>query len=101
MHLENVTYEVRDHIAHVTMNRPETLNTLTAAMIRDIDEAMKTADRDREVRAIVFTGAGRAFSSGHDISGRPREIPPDSDRPGSVEFRFDFEEEYYLEANLT
>ena len=101
MDWENVTYDVRDHVAHITMNRPETLNTLTAAMIRDIDAAMKTADKDPDVRVIVFTGAGRAFSSGHDLSGRPREIPPGSARPGSVEFRFDFEEEYYLEANLT
>ena len=100
MDWENVTYDVRDHVAHITMNRPETLNTLTAAMIRDIDEAMKTADRDPDVRVIIFTGAGRAFSAGHDLSGRPREIPPESARPGSVEFRFDFEEEYYLEANL-
>jgi enoyl-CoA hydratase/carnithine racemase len=101
MQWENVTYEVDNHIATITMSRPETLNTLTAAMIRDIDEAMKTADRDPGVRVIIFTGAGRAFSSGHDLSGRPREIPPGSPRPGSVEFRFDFEEEYYLEANLT
>ena len=100
MEWENVTYDVRDHVAHITMNRSETLNTLTAAMIRDIDEAMKTADRDPDVRVIIFTGAGRAFSAGHDLSGRPREIPPGSARPGSVECRFDFEEEYYLEANL-
>ena len=100
MDWENVTYEVRDHVAHLTMNRPENLNTLTAAMIRDIDEAMQTADRDPDVRAIIFTGAGRAFSAGHDLSGRPREIPPGSPPPGSVEFRFNFEEEYYLEANL-
>lgn len=101
MEWENITYEVRDHVAQITMNRPETLNTLTAAMIKDVDEAMRTADRDPEVRVIVFTGAGRAFSAGHDLSGRPREIPPGAARPGSVEFRFDFEEEYYLEANLT
>ncbi len=100
MEWENVTYAVQDHVAHVTMNRPETLNTLTAGMIRDIDEAMKAADRDPEVRVIVFTGAGRAFSAGHDLSGRPREEPPIAAPPGSVEYRFDFEEEYYLEANL-
>lgn len=101
MNLENVVYDVRDHVAHITMNRPESHNTLTADMIREIDTAMKVADRDPEVRVVVFTGAGRSFSSGHDLSGRPREIPPGSPPPGSVEFRFDFEEEYYLEANLT
>jgi len=100
MDWENVAYEVGEHVAHITMNRPETLNTLTAAMIHEIDEAMKVADKDPDVRVIIFTGAGRAFSSGHDLSGRPRELPPGSARPGSVEQRFDFEEEYYLEANL-
>ena len=93
MEWETVTYAVREHVAHLTMNRPETHNTLTAAMIRDIDAAMRTADRDPEVRVIVFTGAGRSFSAGHDLSGRPREIPPGAPPPGSVEFRFDFEEE--------
>lgn len=101
MELENVAYEVRDHVAHVTMDQPQSHNTLTAAMIRDIDTAMKAADRNPDVRVIIFTGAGRSFSAGHDLSGRPREIPPGAPPPGSVEFRFDFEEEYYLEANLT
>lgn len=101
MEWENVGYTVADHVAHITMNRPETLNTLTAAMIRDIDGAMKTADHDPDVHVVIFSGAGRAFSAGHDLSGRPREIPEGSPPPGSVEFRFDFEEEYYLEANLT
>jgi 2-(1,2-epoxy-1,2-dihydrophenyl)acetyl-CoA isomerase len=84
MEWENVAYSVADHVAHITMNRPETLNTLTAAMIRDIDGAMKTADRDPEVRVVIFTGAGRAFSAGHDLSGRPREIPEGTPPPGSV-----------------
>ena len=101
MEWEDVGYMVADHVAHITMERPETLNTLTAAMIRDIDGAMKTADHDADVRVVIFSGAGRAFSAGHDLSGRPRESPEGSPPPGSVEFRFEFEEEYYLEANLT
>jgi len=99
---ENVIYEVRDHVAHVTMAQPESLNMLTAAMITDIDTAMKRADKDPDVRVIVFTGQGRSFSTGHDLSGRPRAEPPPGSPPrGSVEYRFDFEEEYYYEANLT
>lgn len=101
MDLEHVVYEVKDHVAHITMNHPETLNTLTAEMIKDIDTAMREADRDRDVRVVIFTGAGRAFSAGHDLSGRPRDWPEDAPPRNSVEGRLDFEEEYYLEANLT
>ena len=98
---DTVLYDVSDHVAHITMNSPDTLNTLTAQMIGEIDDAMKLADRDRDVHVIIFTGAGRAFSAGHDLSGRPREEPPEGGpRPGSVEHRFDFEQEYYLPANL-
>ena len=98
---DTVLYDVSDHVAHITMNSPDTLNTLTAQMIGEIDDAMKLADRDRDVHVIVFTGAGRSFSAGHDLSGRPREEPPEGGpRPGSVEHRFDFEQEYYLQANL-
>ncbi len=101
MDLEHVVYEVKDHVAHITMNHPETLNTLTVEMIRDIDTAMREADRDRDVRVVIFSGAGRAFSAGHDLSGRPRDWPDDAPPLNSVEGRMDFEEEYYLEANLT
>lgn len=99
----NVLYEVKDAVARVVMNTPENHNILTADMIKDVDEAMKTADADPEVRAIIFLGAGRSFSSGHDMSGRGRGgQPPQINAPrGSVEYRFDFEEEYYYEANLT
>jgi enoyl-CoA hydratase len=98
---ENVIYEVRDHVAHITMNRPDSINTLTTEMIREIDEAMKEAERDREVRVVIFTGAGRGFSAGHDLSGRPRDWPENAPPLNSVEGRMDYEEEFYLEANLT
>ncbi len=102
MELRNVSYEVRDNVAHVTMNTPENHNTLTADMIKEVDQAMKAADADPDVRVIIFMGAGRSFSAGHDLSGRPRASAPQINAaPGSMEYRFDFEEEYYLEANLT
>jgi enoyl-CoA hydratase len=98
---ETVLYDVKDNVAHITLNSPDTLNTLTTQMIVDIDDAMKEAERDPEARVIIFSGAGRGFSAGHDLSGRPQaEPPPNAPRRGSVEGRFDYEEEYYLEANL-
>lgn len=101
MEWENLLYEVRDQVAHITMNRPESINLLSMDMIQDIDEAMKEAERDPEVRVIIFSGVGRGFSAGHDLSGRPRKPMETPARPGTVEYRFDFEEKYYLEANLT
>jgi len=101
---EHVLYEVADNgVATVTINHPESHNTLSLDVIADIDSAMKHADLNQAVKVIILTGAGRSFSAGHDVSGRTREPKPfwlDS-RPGSVEERYDREEKYYYEANLT
>jgi enoyl-CoA hydratase/carnithine racemase len=69
MAYETILYEVADQIATVTLNRPTKLNAYTATMGREIVEAMRRADDDREVRVIILTGAGRAFCAGADISG--------------------------------
>lgn len=97
---DNVLYSVSDHVAHVTMNTPENHNVLTTQMIKEIDEAVHVAEADRDVHVIILMGGGRSFSTGHDISGRPREEPPGGPRPGSIEHRLDFEDEYYMDANL-
>ena len=52
----------------VTLNRPEKMNALDPAMIVLLDELLMEADADDETRAIVITGAGRAFSAGGDVS---------------------------------
>lgn len=102
MEYNNILYEVSDKVATITLNTPGNLNLLGPAMIREIDHAMKAAEKDNDVRVIIFTGTGRSFSAGHDLSGKTREAPPPgSPRPGSVEARYDFETEYYYEANLT
>ncbi len=104
MAFEQILYDVTDKVATITLNRPETLNLLTAGMIREVDEAMKMAEKDPEVRVVILTGAGRSFSAGHDLSGRSanrQQEEPGATRPGSVEYRLDYEEEYYYEANLT
>lgn len=97
---ETVNYDVIGNVARVAMNRPESHNTMTYQLIRELDEALKQADADRHVRAIILLGEGRSFSAGHDLSGRPRPQDPLGPRPGSIEYRFDYEEEYYLQANL-
>src|SRR5689334_25333063 len=53
----------------VTLNRPDKLNAYTGQMGAEITDAFERADRDDEVRAIIVTGAGRAFCAGADVSG--------------------------------
>ncbi len=61
-------------IALITFNQPERLNGLTQAIKRDLIEQLTQAQMDDRVRVVVFTGSGRAFSAGDDITGRP--LPP-------------------------
>jgi len=65
---EQVLYEVDgDGVALVTLNRPEKLNAMTARMGAELADAMAEADADDTVRAVVMTGAGRAFCAGADL----------------------------------
>jgi len=65
---EQVLYEVDgDGVALVTLNRPEKLNAMTARMGAEMADAMAEADADDAVRAVVLTGAGRAFCAGADL----------------------------------
>ena len=68
MAFEQITYEKRGKVGLVTLNRPEKLNAWTYTMMGEIRQAMNEANADDGVGAIVFTGAGRAFCAGADIS---------------------------------
>ena len=60
-------YEVRDGVAWITLNRPERLNALTFEVYRELTDLFAALETEREVRAVVVTGAGRAFCSGGDV----------------------------------
>jgi enoyl-CoA hydratase/carnithine racemase len=64
---EEVSYDVVDHVATLTLNAPERMNTISGVMLTEISELLLRADRDPEVRCIVLTGAGRAFCAGLDL----------------------------------
>ena len=64
-----VLYEVSEHIATITLNRPDRMNTISGPMLNQLTELLLKADRDREVRCIVLTGTGRAFCAGLDLRG--------------------------------
>src|SRR5688500_12726264 len=71
MDYQTIVYEVRDQIAWVTMNRPESMNAISRQMARELVEACRQAEADSAVRVAVFTGAGeRAFSAGMDLKER-------------------------------
>lgn len=65
---EQITYEVRNQVATITLNRPDKLNAWTAQMEEEVNSAIRQASSDDQVRAIVLTGAGRAFCAGADMS---------------------------------
>jgi 2-(1,2-epoxy-1,2-dihydrophenyl)acetyl-CoA isomerase len=71
-------FEVSMHdpgIAMVTLDRPDRLNGMTRHVKRDLIETLLQAQMDDSVRVIVFTGSGRAFSAGDDITGRAVDFP--------------------------
>jgi enoyl-CoA hydratase/carnithine racemase len=65
---ETLAYAVEDGLATVTLNRPEQLNTFTARMRDELIAAFDLTDADDAVRAVILTGAGRAFCAGADLS---------------------------------
>ena len=72
----DIRSEVIDDIATITLDRPDALNALTIPMKQDLLAALKAAGRDRAVRAIVLTGAGRAFCAGQDLKERLEPAAP-------------------------
>lgn len=72
-------YHVEKNIATITLNRPEVYNAFNDALSYELQDALKKAEKDAQVRAVVLTGAGKAFCSGQDLKasmddGRPRNL---------------------------
>jgi enoyl-CoA hydratase/carnithine racemase len=75
-----VTLERRGPIGIVTLNRPERLNAMSRALVRDTEAAFRQANGDPEIAVIVFTGTGRAFCAGDDL----KEFGEQSASPASI-----------------
>ncbi|MFQ5771105.1 MAG: enoyl-CoA hydratase/isomerase family protein, partial [bacterium] len=67
MDYQDILFKVENHIAHLTLNRPESRNALNQTMINEIKHALGDAATNDEVRVVVIAGAGQAFSSGGDV----------------------------------
>lgn len=70
--MNTLRYEVEDGVAMVTLNRPEVLNAVNGTMAHELHQALAQIAADRAVRAVLLTGAGRAFCAGADLT-RPGE----------------------------
>ncbi|MEV0345961.1 enoyl-CoA hydratase-related protein [Nonomuraea sp. NPDC050680] len=69
MSFSQIDYGVTSRVATITLKRPERLNAFTFAMRGELIKAFDLADADDDVRAVVVTGAGRAFCAGADLGG--------------------------------
>ena len=68
MNYETLKYEVDQGVLTLTLNRPDQLNAFTVEMAQELVQAFNRASEDDDVRAIIVTGAGRAFCAGMDLS---------------------------------
>ena len=99
MPFQTLRYEERDAIGYLTLNRPDRLNALSPTLMAELREALDAIDANPDLRALILTGAGRAFSAGFDIqtealapageplSGEPPSGAPPSGAPPSADTR--------------
>ena len=74
MRYKNILVEKKNQIAVITLNRPEKLNAINVAVKNELYQALNELEMDDDVRVVIMTGAGRAFSTGHDMSSPPSEL---------------------------
>ena len=85
MDFECLIYERKDSTCYLTLNRPDKLNALNPRLMDELREALEIIEVDPDIRVVILTGAGRAFSAGFDIQGNPddpelHEVQPDDRR---------------------
>ncbi|MFK8015264.1 MAG: 2-(1,2-epoxy-1,2-dihydrophenyl)acetyl-CoA isomerase PaaG [Gammaproteobacteria bacterium] len=78
MTFDSIEFFVRDGYAQLTLNRPQAMNSFTAAMHAEVRDALTTVACDKAIRALLLTGAGRGFCAGQDLNDRKRQ---DNDGP--------------------
>lgn len=94
MPFQTLRYEEQDAIGYLTLNRPDRLNALSPTLMAELREALDAIDANPDLRALILTGAGRAFSAGFDIqtealalAGEPLSSAPPSGEPPSADAR--------------
>lgn len=97
MEFETLTYARSERVATITLNRPERLNAISAAMPDEIRRAVETAGRDDLVHVIVVQGAGRAFCAGYDLKAyaeQPRGVAGSQEMPWDPLIDFQWMDHY-------
>ncbi len=84
MSYNNLTFDVADRIATITVNRPDKLNALNDATMAELGDAIDEANRRDDVGLVLLTGAGRAFVAGADISELASQSPIEAQRRARV-----------------
>jgi 2-(1,2-epoxy-1,2-dihydrophenyl)acetyl-CoA isomerase len=62
-------FEVKDHVAHLTLNRPEAANSLNPTVSAELMDAVIRCEEEEEIRVLVISGTGRVFCAGADLKG--------------------------------
>jgi len=78
MEFTTLLFDVRENVAHLTLNRPEAANSINEEMGKDLMHAVLRCDEDPEIRAVLISGAGRMFSGGGDLkdfSAKGNQLP--------------------------
>jgi len=75
---ENILAETRGKVGLITLNRPQALNALCAALVREVNEALEGYEADPAIQAIVITGSQKAFAAGADIKEMQTRTYPDT-----------------------
>lgn len=73
MNFNAIKLSITQHVATLTLNRPEKMNAFDDEILLEMQQAMDSLEKDLSVRALIITGEGKAFSAGFDLS--PREVP--------------------------
>ena len=81
MAFQCLIYEKKDNICYLTLNRPAKLNALNSDLLAELREALEVIDVDSDIRVVILTGAGRAFSAGFDLERGPDDPDPHDMQP--------------------
>ncbi len=100
MNLNYIEYTVADHVAQVTMNRPEQRNAQSRKLLEELDLVFADAQADRDVHVIALLGAGDHFSAGHDL-GSEDETQDRLERPLQAGLRGRYDHSAEVFANKT
>lgn len=88
---ETVLCEVKDHIATITLNRPDRLNALNVQLCYELERIVEAVSKDQSIRCVILTGAGRGFCAGADIRAdkilENQQRYPHPDKGGGIHLR--------------